>query len=86
MKDVTTERIKPQRTTTHYFRRFDMKWLLLAQAAEVAKPLSSKGLAVMAISVGSVLCLITFCLFKVMTLPPVENEEDEYDPPRSLSM
>ena len=63
-----------------------MNWLLLAQAEEVAEGLNGKGLAVMLVSVGAVLTLISFCLYKVFTLPPVENEEDEYDPPRSLSM
>lgn len=69
-----------------------MNWLILplAQAgdevAAVAEPLTTAGMTVMGCSVGSVLLLITFCLYRVMTLPPVENEEDEYNPPRSLSM
>ena len=66
----------------------NFSWIIFGQAADVAEPagLSSSGLAVMVVSVGAVLSLISFCLFKVMTLPPVEDEEDEYDPPRSLSM
>jgi hypothetical protein len=67
----------------------NIDWLLLAQVAEATDapaPLSTAGLTVMVVSVGSVLCLISFCLFKVMTLPPVEDDEDEYHPPRSLSM
>jgi hypothetical protein len=67
----------------------NFQWLFLAQvaeAAEQAEPLSTTGLTIMVVSVGSVLCLISFCLLKVMSLPPVENEEDDYDPPRSLSM
>lgn len=32
------------------------------------------GWIVMTISVGSVLCLITYCLVKVLNLPPVEEE------------
>jgi hypothetical protein len=61
--------------------------LLIGQvAADVAEPLSSTGLTVMLCSVGSVLCLLSFCLFKVMTLPPVGDDEEDYDPPRSLSM
>lgn len=62
--------------------------ILFAQVAETAAAadLNSGGMAVMAISVGGVLCLLSFCLFKVLTLPPVENEDDAYDPPRPLSM
>ena len=65
-----------------------MKLLLLAQAglAEAGQPLSSTGMAVMVVSVGGVICLLSFCLVKVLTLPPVEREEDEYHPPRPLSM
>ncbi len=60
---------------------------LLAQAAEApTTTLNSAGLAVMCLSVGTVLTLLTFCLYKVLTLPPVEDEEDDYHPPRSLSM
>jgi hypothetical protein len=33
-----------------------------------------QGLAVMLISVGSVLVLTAFCLVRVLTLPPVEEE------------
>ena len=65
------------------------EWLLLAQVADLAdavKPLTSTGLAVMVVSVGGVLCLLSFCLVKVLTLPPVEREEDDYHPPRPLSM
>ncbi len=63
-------------------------WLFFAQAAtaEAASDLLPSGLRVMVVSVGAVLCLISFCLFKVLTLPPVEREEDDYHPPRSLSM
>lgn len=32
------------------------------------------GWMTMLLSVGSVLCLISFCLFRVLTLPPVEEE------------
>ncbi|MGI9427625.1 MAG: hypothetical protein ACR2NM_03125 [Bythopirellula sp.] len=28
----------------------------------------------MLLSVGSVLCLFSFCLYRVLTLPPVEEE------------
>jgi len=60
--------------------------ILLGQAADVAPNLSTAGLTVMCVSVGGVLCLISFCLYRVLTLPPVENDEDEYNPPRPLSM
>ncbi len=62
--------------------------ILLAQVAEtaVAADLNSGGKAVMAVSIGGVLCLLSFCLFRVLTLPPVENDDDAYDPPRPLSM
>ena len=63
---------------------------IMAQVADAAgtgeTSLSAGGLAVMCVSVGTVLCLIGFCLYRVFTLPPVENEEDEFHPPRSLSM
>jgi hypothetical protein len=34
------------------------------------------GWIVMIASVGSVLCLLTFCLYKVFTLPPVGQDKD----------
>ena len=34
------------------------------------------GWMVMIASVGSVICLLTFCLYKVFTLPPVGEEDD----------
>ncbi len=50
--------------------------LLLGQVADVAETatLSAGGLAVMCVSVGGVLCLITFCLYRVLTLPPVDRD------------
>ena len=33
------------------------------------------GWMLMIVSVGSVLTLVTFCLFRVLTLPPVEVED-----------
>lgn len=33
------------------------------------------GWMIMAVSVGGVLTLVTFCLYRVLTLPPVEVEE-----------
>lgn len=29
---------------------------------------------IMALSVGSVLSLVTFCMYRVLTLPPIEDE------------
>jgi len=37
--------------------------------------MQTSALIVMVCSVGSVLCLISFCLFKVLTLPPVEDDD-----------
>jgi hypothetical protein len=37
--------------------------------------LNAAGWTVMIISVGSVLALVSFCLYRVFTLPPVEVEE-----------
>ena len=36
--------------------------------------LNGQGLTVMLLSVGSVLALVSFCLYRVLTLPPVEEE------------
>ena len=51
---------------------------ILAQAAAVApeavavEPLNTVGTAIMALSIGTVLLVLAYCLFKVLTLPPVE--------------
>lgn len=37
--------------------------------------MTSAALIVMVISVGSVLSLVSFCLYKVLSLPPVEMED-----------
>ena len=37
--------------------------------------MTAAGWAVMLISVSSVLALVTFCLFKVFSLPPADIEE-----------
>ena len=37
--------------------------------------MSPAGWTIMIVSVTSVLALVSFCLFKVLTLPPVEVEE-----------
>ena len=36
--------------------------------------LEPAGLLTMILSVGSVLSLVSFCLYRVLTLPPVEEE------------
>lgn len=36
--------------------------------------LNSQGLIVMLVSVSSVLALVSFCLYRVLILPPVEEE------------
>ncbi len=33
------------------------------------------GFGVMSLSVGSVLALVSFCLYRVLSLPPIEVEE-----------
>ena len=45
---------------------------MIALLAEVT--LNAAGLATMLLSVGSVLALVSYCLYKVLTLPPVEEE------------
>ncbi len=37
--------------------------------------MTAAGWAVMIVSVGSVLTLVSFCLYRVMLLPPVDMEE-----------
>ncbi|WP_166824222.1 hypothetical protein [Thalassoroseus pseudoceratinae] len=37
--------------------------------------MSFGALAVMILSVGSVLTLVSFCLYRVLTLPPVEMQD-----------
>ncbi len=37
--------------------------------------MTAGGWMVMVLSVGSVLALVSFCLYRVLTLPPVEVEE-----------
>lgn len=39
--------------------------------------LNSSGLTVMLLSVGSVVLLLGFCLYKVLTLPPVPDDDPE---------
>lgn len=48
--------------------------LIAADAPVTLVPLSAAGWTVMILSVGAVLCLVGFCVFRVLTLPPVEEE------------
>jgi hypothetical protein len=48
--------------------------ILFAEAV-TAGGLSTAGLVVMCVSIGAVLSLLSFCLYKVFSLPPVEVEE-----------
>jgi len=43
--------------------------------AQATAGLSTVGLVVMVVSIGAVLTLVSFCLYKVLSLPPVEVEE-----------
>jgi hypothetical protein len=43
--------------------------------ATIPEPLNAAGWLVMTVSVGSVLALLSFCMYRVLTLPPVEIEE-----------
>ena len=41
--------------------------------------MNAAGWIVMLLSVGSVVSLVSFCLYRVMTLPPVVDDESEDD-------
>ena len=43
--------------------------------AQATGGLSTAGLVVMVVSISAVLSLVSFCLYKVFSLPPVEVEE-----------
>jgi len=43
--------------------------------AQATAGLNTAGLTVMIVSIGAVLTLVSFCLYKVFSLPPVEVEE-----------
>ena len=43
--------------------------------------MNAAGWLVMILSVGSVLTLVSYCLYRVLTLPPVEVEEHLKAPP-----
>ncbi|MEX0716020.1 MAG: hypothetical protein WD066_05510 [Planctomycetaceae bacterium] len=48
-------------------------WAVIAQAP-ILKPPTPIGWTIMIVSVGSVLSLTAFCLVRVLSLPPVEEE------------
>lgn len=39
--------------------------------------MNPSGWIVMTVSVGSVISLLTYCLFRVLTLPPVPDDDPE---------
>ena len=41
--------------------------------------MTAGGWIVMVLSVGSVLTLVSFCLYRVLTLPPVEQDDAQSD-------
>ena len=43
--------------------------------------MTAGGWTVMILSVGAVLCLVTFCLRRVLTLPPIDVDEHFKGPP-----
>lgn len=52
---------------------------LLFLAVDEPRTLTVAGWTVMILSVGSVFSLVTFCLHRVMSLPPVDTEPDKDD-------
>ncbi len=46
----------------------------------MSEGMTAAGWAVMSISVGSVLTLVSFCLYRVLILPPVDVEEHLHGP------
>ncbi len=49
-------------------------WLFLAVDAEPSSMINAQGWAVMLSSITAVLALVGFCLYQVLSLPPVEDE------------
>ncbi len=47
----------------------------------VSDAMTTGGWIVMILSVGSVVTLVSYCLFRVLSLPPVEVEEHLHAPP-----
>lgn len=52
-----------------------MNFPVLAQEAAQAFALKPAGITMMVVSITAVLCLVTFCLYKVLNLPPVEIDD-----------
>lgn len=52
-----------------------MMFPLFAQEAAKAFALNPAGMTMMVVSITSVLILTFFCLYRVMTLPPVEIDD-----------
>ena len=48
---------------------------LLADAGGQAHPLNALGALIMIVSIGSVVALTAFCLYRVLTLPSVEIDD-----------
>lgn len=59
-------------------------WVMLilaeANASDEVHTLTAGGWAVMIVSVASVLTLVSFCLYRVLNLPPVDIEEHRKGP------
>ena len=46
--------------------------VMLQPAADPVEPLSSLGATIMGLSIGTVVLVLSYCLYKVLTLPPAE--------------
>jgi len=55
-------------------QRYWLELLAAAEAPSVLVPLSPVGWLVMMVSIGAVVTLSGFCVYRVLTLPPVEEE------------
>ena len=49
--------------------------LMAAEAAPTSYDLNGNGLALMVVSIGTVLSLVSYCLYRVLTLPPVDVQD-----------
>ena len=49
----------------------------------ISDAMTAGGWIVMILSVGSVVALVSYCLFRVLSLPPVEVEDPLHAPPDS---
>ncbi|MCM2373321.1 hypothetical protein [Aporhodopirellula aestuarii] len=48
--------------------------------------MTAGGLSVMVLSIGAVISMLSFCLYKVLTLPPVEEEFGDEDTEKSKEL